>query len=60
VGDVPDAASQAQAREAVAAYQELLREYPDYAARDAALYQLAAPPSWRVTRLPRWQPSMSW
>ena len=41
VGDVPDAASQAQAREAVAAYQELLRDYPDYAARDAALYQLA-------------------
>jgi cellulose synthase operon protein C len=41
VGDVPDAASQAQAREAVAAYQELLRGYPDYAARDAALYQLA-------------------
>ncbi len=41
VGDVPDAASQAKAREAVAAYQELLRDYPDYAARDAALYQLA-------------------
>ncbi len=41
VGDVPDAASQAKAREAVAAYQELLRDFPDYAARDAALYQLA-------------------
>ena len=40
-GDVPDAASQAKAREAVAAYRELLRDYPDYAARDAALYQLA-------------------
>jgi tetratricopeptide (TPR) repeat protein len=41
VGDLPDAAAQAKAREAVAAYQELLRDYPDYAARDAALYQLA-------------------
>ena len=41
VGDVPDPASQAKARDAVAAYQELLRDYPDYAARDAALYQLA-------------------
>ena len=41
VGDLPDAASEAKAREAVAAYQELLRDYPDYAARDAALYQLA-------------------
>jgi len=41
VGDVPDAASQAKAREAVAAYQELLHDYPAYAARDAALYQLA-------------------
>ncbi len=36
-----DPAAQAKAREAVAAYQELLRDYPDYAARDAALYQLA-------------------
>jgi len=41
VGDVPDASSQAKARESVAAYQELLRDYPDYGARDAALYQLA-------------------
>jgi cellulose synthase operon protein C len=41
VGDVPDAGSQAQARDAVVAYQELLREYPAYAARDAVLYQLA-------------------
>jgi TolA-binding protein len=40
-GDVPDPASQAKARDAVAAYQELLRDYPGYAARDAALYQLA-------------------
>jgi len=40
-GDVPDPAAQAKARDAVAAYQELLRDYPDYAARDAALYQLA-------------------
>ena len=40
-GDVPDDAAQAKAREAVAAYQELLRDYPDYAARDATLYQLA-------------------
>ncbi len=40
-GDVPDPASQAKARDAVATYQELLRDYPDYAARDAALYQLA-------------------
>jgi tetratricopeptide (TPR) repeat protein len=40
-GDVPDPSSQAKAREAVAAYQELLRDYPDYSARDAALYQLA-------------------
>jgi len=39
--DAPDAASQVKAREAVAAYQELLRDYPDYAARDAVLYQLA-------------------
>ena len=37
VGDVPDASSQAKARESVAAYQELLRDYPDYGARDAAL-----------------------
>jgi tetratricopeptide (TPR) repeat protein len=36
-----DAAAQARAREAVTAYQQLLREYPDYAARDAVLYQLA-------------------
>lgn len=40
-GDVPDASSQAQAREAVSAYQQLLGEYPDYGARDAVLYQLA-------------------
>ncbi|MDH4165368.1 MAG: tetratricopeptide repeat protein [Gammaproteobacteria bacterium] len=40
-GDVTDPAAQARAREAVAAYQELLRDHPDYAARDAALYQLA-------------------
>jgi len=40
-GDVTDPAAQARAREAVAAYQQLLRDYPDYAARDAALYQLA-------------------
>ncbi len=40
-GDVPDPASQAKARDAIAAYQELLRDYPEYAARDAALYQLA-------------------
>ena len=37
----PTPLPQAKAREAVAAYQELLRDYPDYAARDAALYQLA-------------------
>jgi tetratricopeptide (TPR) repeat protein len=36
-----DAAAQGRAREAVAAYQQLLGEYPDYAARDAVLYQLA-------------------
>jgi tetratricopeptide (TPR) repeat protein len=36
-----DAAAQARAREAVTAYQQLLHEYPDYAARDAVLYQLA-------------------
>ncbi len=36
-----DAAAQARAREAVTAYQQLLREHPDYAARDAVLYQLA-------------------
>ena len=41
VGDTPDAAAQAKARDAVAAYQELLRDHPEYAARDAALYQLA-------------------
>ena len=40
-GDVTDPAAQARAREAVAAYQQLLHDYPDYAARDAALYQLA-------------------
>ncbi len=40
-GDVPDAASQAKARDAIVAYQELLREFPDYPARGAALYQLA-------------------
>ncbi len=60
VGDVPDAASQAQAREAVAAYQELLRDYPDYAARDAALYQLARASEWRATPMPQWRRSMSW
>jgi len=36
-----DAAAQARAREAVAAYQQLLQDYPDYAARDAVLYQMA-------------------
>ena len=39
--DAASVLAKAQAREAVAAYQELLRDYPDYAARDAALYQLA-------------------
>ena len=39
--DAPDVTAQTKAREAVAAYQELLRDYPDYAARDAVLYQLA-------------------
>jgi cellulose synthase operon protein C len=39
--DGPDDAARAKARAAIAAYRELLRDYPDYAARDAALYQLA-------------------
>jgi outer membrane protein assembly factor BamD (BamD/ComL family) len=41
VDEASDATAQAKAREAVGAYQELLRDYPDYAARDAVLYQLA-------------------
>ena len=40
-GEVVDPAAQAKAAEAVAAYQELLRGYPQYEARDAVLYQLA-------------------
>ncbi len=40
-GEVVDPAAQAKAVEAVAAYQELLRDYPQYEARDAVLYQLA-------------------
>ncbi len=40
-GEDADAVARARAREAVDAYQRLLREHPDYPARDAVLYQLA-------------------
>jgi tetratricopeptide (TPR) repeat protein len=40
-GDVADPAAVQVAGQAMTAYRELLASYPDYPARDAALYQLA-------------------
>jgi len=40
-GETPDPTAAATARQAIAAYRQLLDEYPQYPARDAALYQLA-------------------
>jgi tetratricopeptide (TPR) repeat protein len=39
--DASSAAAVTAARQAIAAYQDLLREYPEYPATDAVLYQLA-------------------